>query len=155
MASYSVPPIVVSGPVPAPPETVLPFVADTRNDPLWCSNVEKVEMLTLEPVGVGSKFRFHQHLDRPGGRRMQFDVDVEITGLDDRSVTWRVEDRFQERDINIAVTPTATGSVVTQTTRASFKRSPGMARWVYPFLARRIFKDQLARLAGIYAKPAA
>ena len=151
MASYPVPPIVVSGPVPASPETVLAFVADTRNDPLWCSNVETVEMLTSEPVGVGSKFRFHQHLDRPGGKRLQFDVDVEITALDDRSVTWRVDDRLQERVITITVTPTTGGSMVTQTTRASFKRSPGMTRWVYPVLARRIFKDQLSRLADIYA----
>ncbi|HEX9763288.1 MAG TPA: SRPBCC family protein [Acidimicrobiia bacterium] len=151
MASYPVPPIVVSGPVPAPSETVLAFVADTRNDPLWCSNVETVEMLTSEPVRVGSKFRFHQHLDRPGGKRLQFDVDVEITALDDRSVTWRVDDRLQERVITITVTPTTGGSMVTQTTRASFKRSPGMTRWVYPVLARRIFKDQLSRLADIYA----
>ncbi|HEX9763334.1 MAG TPA: SRPBCC family protein, partial [Acidimicrobiia bacterium] len=127
------------------------FVADTRIAPLWCSNVETVEILTSEPVGVGSRFRFHQHLERPGGKRLKFNGDVEITALDDRSVTWRVDDRFQERVITITVTPTTGGSMVTQTTRASFKRSPGMTRWVYPVLARRIFKVQLARLADIYA----
>jgi hypothetical protein len=110
-------------------------------------------MLGNEPVRVGSKFRFQQHLDRPRRRRIRFEVDVEIVDLDDRSVTWRVEDRFQEREITITVDPAVGGSRVAQTTRAWFKRSPGMARWVYPYMARSIFKDQLRRLAEVYAKP--
>jgi hypothetical protein len=130
---------------------VLAFVADTRNDPLWCSNVETVELLTDEPVGVGSKFRFHQHLDRPGGQRIHFDVDVELTHLDGHSVSWTVSDRFQDRVITIDVEPAQGGSRITQVTRAAFKRPPGLTRWVYPLLARRIFKDQFRHLAARYA----
>jgi hypothetical protein len=148
MGNHSMPAVQVSARVPASAAEVLAFIADTRNDPLWCDNVETVAMLTPDPIGVGSKFRFHQHLDRPGGKRAQFDVDVEITRLDDRSVTWRVEDRFQEREITIEVAATDAGCVVTQTTRATFKKPPGIARWLYPTMARRTFRRQFEALAG-------
>ncbi|MEX1006055.1 MAG: hypothetical protein WD156_11920 [Acidimicrobiia bacterium] len=39
------------------------------------------------------------------------------------------------------------GSTVTQITRAAFKRPPGIARWAYPLLAKRILRDQLRSLA--------
>ena len=146
MAEYPAPPVQVSARIPAPPDVVLAFLADTRNDPLWCENVDTVVMLTPEPVAVGSRFRFHQHLDRPGGQRLEFDVDVEITHLDEDSVTWRVEDRFQERDITMTVTQIDSGCFVAQTTRARFKRKPGLAKWAYPVMARRIFRKQFRAL---------
>jgi hypothetical protein len=145
--THPVPRIEVSAHIPAQAEDVLRFVADTRNDPKWCENVETVEMLTPEPVGIGSKFRFHQHLDRPGGGRMQFDVDVEITELEEDSVTWRVEDRFQGRHITISVHPVEGGCRITQVTRAAFKKPPGITKWLYPRLAKRIFTRQFAALA--------
>jgi hypothetical protein len=145
---YPVSPVRIAAEIPAPAEAVLGFIADTRNDPLWCDNVETVEMLTPEPIAVGSRFRFHQHLDRPGGNRAQFDVDVEVVHIDDESVTWKVEDRFQEREITIEVTPSDRGCLVTQTTRAAFKRKPGLtARWLYPSMARRIFRRQFETLS--------
>jgi hypothetical protein len=145
--SYPVPPVEVSALIPAPPEVVLAFVADTRNDALWCDNVETVEMLTPDPVAAGSRFRFHQHLDRPGGQRLQFDVDVEMTHRDDKSVSWRVSDRFQEREITLIVAPSGDGARITQRTAAAFNRPPGIARWIYPMMARRIFKRQFQALA--------
>ncbi len=78
---------------------------------------------------------------------MQFDVDVEVLELGGRSITWRANDRYQERIITITVEPDGGGSRITQMTRATFKRPPGLARWVYPMLARRIFRDQFERLS--------
>jgi hypothetical protein len=130
---------------------LLRFVADTRNDPLWCPNVETVDLVAGDRIEVGTRFRFRQHLDRPGGDRLVFDVDVEIVELDDRAVAWLVTDRFQEREIEITVAPEGDGARITQVTRATFHTSPGLARWVYPLLARRTFRDQFQRLAAHFA----
>jgi hypothetical protein len=145
---YRVQPIKVSARIPAPPEELLRFIADTRNDPLWCPNVDTADLVDGDSVDVGSRFRFHQHLDRPGGKHIEFDVDVEIVQLDDRSVKWLVSDRFQDRKIEITVEPQGEGSRITQVTQASFHKSPGLAKWIYPLLARRTLKDQFRHLAA-------
>jgi hypothetical protein len=147
MTDFPVRPVKVSALVPAPPDEVFAFVSDTRNDPLWCPNVETVELVEGEGIAVGTRFRFHQHLDRPGGERMRFDGDVEIIGLDDNSITWKTTDRYQTREIHLIVEADGNDSKVTQVTRASFHRSPGLARWVYPRLARRTFAGQFENLA--------
>jgi uncharacterized protein YndB with AHSA1/START domain len=148
MANHPIAPVEVSRFVPAAPDQVFAFVSDTRNDPLWCPNVETVEMIEGDRVTVGTRFRFHQHLDRPGGGRIQFDGEVVVVELGERSIGWSVTDRFQDRFIQLRVEPEGSGSRVTQRTSASFRRPPGPARWVYPFLARRTFKDQFSRLAA-------
>lgn len=151
MDSHPVAPVEVSVFVPAPPDVVFAFVADTRNDPRWCPNVETVEMVEGDGVAVGTRFRFHQHLDRPGGGRIEFEGDVEVVELGERSIGWSVNDRFQDRIIQLRVEPEGSGSRVTQRTAASFHRPPGLARWAYPVLARRTFKDQFGRLAAHFA----
>jgi hypothetical protein len=148
MASHAVRPVKVSAHVPVPPDRLFAFVSDTRNDPSWCPNVETVDLIEGEGVAVGTRFRFHQHLDRPRSERIQFDVYVEIVDLGERSITWRANDKFQERLIQLSVEPDGTGSKITQVTTASFKRPPGIAKWVYPILARRIFKGQFEQLVA-------
>ncbi len=150
MDSYPVPPVSVSAHIPASPDEVFAFVSDTRNDPHWCDNVETVEVIGRTDIEVGSRFRFHQHLDRPGGERMQFDVDVEVVGLGERTISWEATDRFQTREITLSVDPEGDGSRITQVTTATFRRPPGLARWVYPRLARRVFKRQFAGLAAYF-----
>jgi hypothetical protein len=39
------------------------------------------------------------------------------------------------------------GSNVSQTTRAAFKRAPGITKWFYPMLAGRTFRAQFKDLA--------
>jgi len=147
MQTYPVRPVSVSAHIQAVPDVLFPFVADTRNDPEWCENVERVEMVKGDTVGPGTRFTFHQHLDAPGRQRMQFDVNVEVIEMGERSIHWRAEDRFQTREITVTVEPEGTGSRITQETRATFNRKPGMTRWLYPVLARRIFKKQFEDLA--------
>ena len=103
-------------------------------------------MVTLSMWDPGSGF-ISISTDR-GGKRIEFDVDVEIVQLDDRSVKWHVTDRFQDREIEITVAPQGDGSRITQVTQASFHKSPGLAKWVYPLLARRTLKDQFRHLAA-------
>ena len=151
MASYPVRAVRVDAFVPAPPEKVFAFVADTRNDPRWCSNVDTAELMSKDEVAVGTRFRFHQHLERPRRPRLEFDVDVEVVGLDDRSITWHTTDKFQKRVISLTVEPASGGARVTQVTNASFRKPPGVAKWVYPILARRTLQRQFVDLAAVFA----
>lgn len=146
MSNFPVRPVTVSAEIPAPPPDVLAFISDTRNDPEWCPNVESAELTSDGPIGAGSTFRYTQHLDQPGRGRVTFDGDVEIVSLDDQSIRWRVTDKFQQRTITCTVEPFGHGSRVTQTTEASFHRSPGIAKYAYPMLARRTLRDQLRHL---------
>jgi uncharacterized protein YndB with AHSA1/START domain len=148
--SYPAPPVRVAGHVAADPETVFAFLSDTRNDPAWCPNVTDVTQVNGVGVGVGSAFRFHQRVEMRG-RVLESDVDVEIVELGERSIRWRVEDKFQIRDVRIEVSPEGDGSVVEQITTAMFKRKPGIAKWLYPMLARRTFKDQFRHLADHFS----
>ena len=148
MSSYPVRSVSIAAFIPAAPDDVFQLIADTRNDPEWCPNVEEAELIEGDGVEVGARFRFHQHLDRPGGGVVEFDATVEIVSLGEQSIEWKVEDRFQTREISIMVEPENDGTGITQTTHASFRKKPGLiTRLGYPVLARRTFKDQFRHLA--------
>jgi hypothetical protein len=153
VANHSVGPVKVSAHIPVPSDELFAFVSDTRNDPLWCPNVESVDLVDGAGVEIGARFRFHQHLDRPRAERIEFDVDLEVVDIAERSITWKATDKFQDRVIQLLVEPDGEGSRITQITNASFQRPPGMVRWVYPILARRTFKVQFEQLAAHFAKP--
>lgn len=139
-------PVNVSYDIPADPTEVLALVSDTRNDSIWCPNVSSISQVEGDGVEPGARFQFHQTV-RTGGQILESDVDVEVVALTDDSVRWRVEDRFQIRDITLTVETHGAGTKVRQQTLATFKKDPGLARWLYPFLARRTFRDQFSRLA--------
>ena len=142
---YTVKPVKVSTFVGADPATVFSYISDTRNDAEWCPNVSDVRQTTGEGVEPGARFTFHQSVVA-GGRTLDSDVDVEVLEVGDDHISWQVEDRFQVRDIRLEVSPDGHGSRVSQTTIASFKRKPGVAKWLYPMLARRTFRGQFRRL---------
>lgn len=144
---YRIKPVKVSQFVSAPPQTVFAFVADTRNDPIWCPNVTDVMQLSGEGVAPGSRFRFHQTVSA-GGRIFESEVDVEVLALSSDSITWKIEDKFQVRTVSLTVEPSDGGSTVTQITDAGFKRKPDfLTKTMYPSLAKRTFRDQFERLA--------
>lgn len=149
--AYPVRPVTVSATIPAAPTDVLAFVADTRNDPLWCPNVETAELVSGDGFSVGSAFRYRQHLDLPGSKRVYADGEVTVMERTEAMIRWKVTDSIQERDIILRVEPHPDGCRVTQTTRASFLRPPGLARWGYPLLARREFRSQFRELARHFA----
>lgn len=145
--SHAIRPVSASTVITADPAVVLDYVADTRNDPEWCPNVEAAELVSGDGGSSGSVFRYHQYLDTPGSKRAEFDGEVTIVERTADSIVWRVTDRFQERDVSLTVEPHPSGTRITQVTRASFRRPPGIARWVYPLLAKRILRAQFEGLA--------
>lgn len=147
---YPVSPVMVATRVSAHPDQVFRYVADTRNDPEWCPNVTDVRLVEGAGVELGTRFEFHQRVEAKG-RELTSDVTVEIVDLGERHIRWRVEDRFQVRDVLLRVESDEGGSKVIQITTAAFKRKPGLARWLYPMLARRTFKDQFRHLSDRFA----
>ena len=145
--AHPVRPVTVRAVISGQPEAVLAYVADTRNDPEWCPNVDSAELISGDGSSPGSVFRYHQHLDVPGSERIELDGEVTVLERTDDSIRWRVTDRMQERDITLRVEPHPDGCRISQTTRAAFHRPPGIARWGYPLLARREFRRQFAGLA--------
>jgi hypothetical protein len=78
-------PVRVSAFVPAPPDQVLAYVSDTRNDPEWCPNVGPVTQVGGSGVEVGARFEFIQTVSTPRGV-LESPVTVEVTAVgDDRS----------------------------------------------------------------------
>ena len=148
--NYPVRPVTVSVDVPATADAVFAFVSDTRNDPTWCPNVRNVTQTAGDGVEVGARFHFDQSVEARGSV-LESAVDVEIIELAERRVVWNVDDRFQTRQISLSVEPLGDGSRVTQTTKASFKRKPGIAKLLYPTLAKRTFRDQFAHLVEHFA----
>lgn len=146
-ATYPVRAVTVEAVVSAAPDVVFAYVADTRNDPEWCPNVGQVTQTEGERVEVGARFQFSQTVEAQG-KQLVSDVEVEIVSIEGRVITWRVEDKFQSREISLAVVPHPDGSKVVQRTEASFKRKPSVVmKWVYPVLAKRTFRDQFKNLA--------
>ena len=43
--------------IQSPPARVFDFCADLRNELIWNPNAKHVELLTDEPIGVGTRFR--------------------------------------------------------------------------------------------------
>jgi uncharacterized protein (DUF58 family) len=153
--SHPVRPVRVRAVIPASPEKVIAYVADTRNDPEWCPNVESAELVSGDGHSPGSVFRYRQYLDSPGSKRRHFDGEVTVVARAPDSITWDVNDKFQSRRITLSVEPHPSGCRITQVTRAAFHQPPGIARWAYPLLARRILKAQFAALAGHFSSASA
>jgi hypothetical protein len=113
--------------------------------------VSDVVQTSGEGVAVGSSFRFHQTVSA-GGRTFESEVEVEVLELTIDSISWRVEDKFQERSVSLTVEPSGEGSTVTQVTKALFKRKPDLlTRTMYPTMAKRVFQDQFRHLADHFA----
>lgn len=148
--TYPLRPVTMTATIPAQPEVLFSYISDTRNDPEWCPNVTDVRQVSGDGVEMGAGFGFRQTVETRG-RVLDSDVDVEVVELGERRIRWRVEDRFQIRDVLLEVEPDGDGSKVIQTTTAAFKRKPGVARWVYPMLARQTFKKQFQRLADRFS----
>ena len=138
----------VTAEIPADPAELFGFVADTRNDGLWCGNVSDVELVEGDGSAVGTRYRFTQRIERPRGSPLVSEVETEVVGRGDNWIEWQVKDRFQERYIRLQVEPGPSGSRITQVTTASFHKSPGLARYAYPMLAKRTFREQFRGLAS-------
>ena len=127
------------------PEEVFDYLARFSSAAEWDPSVVDAEMLTPEPVGIGSEFRLVVRSfgsDRPFMYR--------ITAFDrPRSVTL-VAETAQVRSLDtITVEPTGAGSKLAYDTRLDFR---GLARLATPILALTLRRMGDAATAGLRAE---
>jgi len=83
--------IVTSFVVRSTPDVVFAFISDARNLPRYRTDTLRVEMMTPEPIGPGSRFREHVRL--PNG--------TELTG-EDEYIDFVPDRRFTERSTSMS-----------------------------------------------------
>jgi Polyketide cyclase / dehydrase and lipid transport len=127
-----------------PIEDVFSFVADARNRPQWDESVDKEELTSPEPIGVGSTLRT---TFRSMGREYQYTWEV---GEHQPPLRMRVESTsgpfpttlgfmFSERDGGTSVDASVTG------------RPTGLMRLLQPIVARTTQQKPRPRLRAAQA----
>lgn len=118
--------------VDAAPETVFDHVVDLRTEPVWNPAARRVDLLTGDPVGAGSRFR--------GTWRGLGSADAEVVAFD-RPRHWRTRLRFRGLEVDLVgdVTPRDGHSHLTLTLDVAAR---GVLRPLLPVVAA------VLRLAG-------
>jgi uncharacterized protein YndB with AHSA1/START domain len=136
--------------VSRPREAVFAYVADARNRPQWDDSVEREELTSPEPIGVGSTVRTTL---RSMGRRLVYTWEVTEHAPPERMTIESTSGpfpttlayRLAERDGGTAVDFSVTG------------RPSGAMRLAQPLIARGIQKNLdrgFARLRRVLEAPA-
>ena len=124
-----------------PPEVVFDFVADERN--LYDPQIQHAELLTGEPVGVGSRFR---SVGTTFGRPVEMIVEITDHQRPGRLATTT---RLSWMDIDSTLTFEPEGSASTRMRWISDLRPHGPLRILAPLLAL-VGRQQTARIwAGL------
>jgi uncharacterized protein YndB with AHSA1/START domain len=122
-----------------PPQQVFDYLSDLRNERDWNPTLRSVQLLTGEPIGVGSRFRA-----RWAGSS---DNTVEYTRYD-RPHDWASAAVSRLMDINFSarVTPSRAGSHL----EVRMELIPhGAAKLLQPILRRRMRAQETANMARI------
>ena len=125
--------------IASPPENVFDMLADLRNDRQWNSRVSRAELVSPEPVGLGSRFAVVN-----GGTA----YDVTITGYDRPSRL--VFEASGQPDLTIACTLTPTGEDTELESDFDF-RPRGALKVLFPLLAPVIRRDVPKQYASFKA----
>lgn len=122
-----------------PPEDVFDMLADVRNDTKWNSRVSSVELLSAEPIGLGSRFAMVN-----GGSK----YDATITGYERPS---RLEfEASGKPDLTIVYTLTPSGEGTELASEFDF-RPKGALKVLLPLLGPVIRRDVPKQYASLKA----
>lgn len=119
------------------PEDVFAFLADPRNDPLWCTRVRSVERLEDGVYRV-----MHQPLriqPRPYELRMRL-----LEAQAPRLLRWEETDRDGTLVVDYELAPSGDGTRFTQ--RTDLSALPARVRWVARFTIARHIAEQARAL---------
>lgn len=109
--------------VDAPIETVFDVVADSRNEPAYNPAMTRVELLTAEPVGTGTRFRAEMG-------RAHLPMRVELTEVSrPRLIASRTSSSLMETDGALTFVDTGGGTTMTWDWRV---RAKGWMRLLGP-----------------------
>ena len=127
------------------PEEVFAFVADPRNDPLWCPRVLGCEQRAGDGVEVGARFaaRHSPSLKRPHERT------IDVLELDaPRRIVTLQRDQVADFTITYEVEPTATGAALTQRDDIDWKIPFWQVPVAWPIVRSHV-SSQLASLKRV------
>src|SRR5689334_17926230 len=89
------------------PETVFDFVADPRNDPIWCPKVCSVEQVEGQERGPGARFEvLHKPIPLRPPRSMSHAL---IDWTPPKEICWREEEGDDVILVTYTLVPTAAG----------------------------------------------
>jgi hypothetical protein len=125
--------------ITCPPEQVFDTLADLRNETQWNSRVSSAELLSGEPIGLGSRFAIVN-----GGTQ----YDVTITAYDRPSRLGIEASGKPELTIAYAFTPTSEGTDL----ESNFDFRPrGVLKVLFPLLGPVIRRDVPKQCASLKA----
>ncbi len=137
-------PIERSIEIARPPEEVFAFVADARNDPLWCSTVVACEQLAGDGPGPDARYEA-RHKPTPVHRVMPRTIEV-VEYEPPRRMRWRQEDSNGVFTIVYEVEPAAGGARLTQRDTIDWKVPGPVAGVAERLFVRRHIGEQMADL---------
>jgi uncharacterized protein YndB with AHSA1/START domain len=116
--------------IDAPAGTVFDLLADARNELRWNDGVSRVELLTDEPIGQGSRFLVED-------RRGEHAVTIAVFDRPER-IEWALTGERMDVAIRYAFMETAGGTTVVGTFEA---RPKGFTKVLLPLLMPLIKRD--------------
>jgi uncharacterized protein YndB with AHSA1/START domain len=125
-----------------PVEEVFAFVADARNDPLWCPRVLASEQTSGDGPGPDARYRERHNPTFMRHKTRQIAV-LEFSA--NRFIRWRQEDENGVFRIEYWLQPTPSGTRFTQTDVIDWKISPFAVQFGRRIVPRHI-RQQFRRL---------
>lgn len=125
-----------------PPEAVFAFVADPRNDPIWCPKVRSVERQAdgEEGMAPGSRFAVvHRPVPFRPARRMDYAL---VEWEPPRKIVWLEDDGHDRITVTYLLQPTEAGTRFTQHDDATLAAS----KLLHPLMWIGIGADIAAQL---------
>ena len=135
--------ITVTTELDHPIDEVFAFVADSRNDPLWCANVRECEQTEGDGPALGARYRA---VHKPGPKASE--LRIEVLEYDaPRRIKWRQVDDAGTFVVTFDLEPTAAGGTrLTQTDETSWT---GPFRLLAPVLHRVVRKTLPKQFASL------
>lgn len=131
--------VVIARPI----HEVFAFIADARNDPLWCPNVRESEQTQGEGPAVGARYR---EVHKPGPKAAELDIEM-LEHDPPRRAAWRASDESGTFVVSYDLEPVAGDATrVTQTDETLFQGLTRLLAPVIHFSVRRTLPKQFATL---------
>lgn len=125
------------------PEDLWAFIADARNDPLWCHKVESVEQVAGDGPGPGARYRA---LHSPRPRKPPVELTIEVVEYDQpRRLGLREEDADGVFDVVYELEPNEGGTLLAQIDEIDWKISK-LARPIARVMVSRDLSRQFSSL---------
>lgn len=125
------------------PDDVWGFIAEARNDPLWCDKVDAVEQVVGNGPALGARYRV---LHRPRPRKPPVELATEIVTFDEpHRMRLREEDGDAVFNVTYQLEPMGDGTRLTQIDEIDWK----ISRLALPIARLMVSRDLRRQFASL------